>query len=52
MEENGTVYQLNLNSIVENDITLEQDGILFEITSSYENRKVISGIALETLMSD
>lgn len=52
MEENGITYQLNLNSIVESDIILEQNGILFEVPSSYENRKEINGIELETLMSE
>jgi len=50
--ENRKTYQLNLNSIVENDIVLEQNAILFEIPNSNENRKEISGTELETLMSE
>ena len=49
MEENGTIYQLNLYSTVENNIIIEQDAILFEIDSSNQNRKKISGVELETL---
>tara|TARA_R110000868_G_scaffold409676_1_gene695639 strand:+ start:1351 stop:1854 length:504 start_codon:yes stop_codon:yes gene_type:complete len=52
MEENGIAYQLNLNTIVENNIILEQDAILFEVPSSNENRKEIKGIELETLISE
>ena len=52
MEENGTIYQLNLKSIVENNIIIEQDAILFEIDKSNQNRKKISGIELETLKAE
>jgi len=51
MEENGIIYQLNLNSIVEKDTILEQYGILFEVSSSYENPKKVSGIELKNLIS-
>lgn len=51
MEENGIMYQLNLHSIVENDTILKQDGILFEVPSSYENQKKVSGIELKNLIS-
>jgi hypothetical protein len=52
MEENGKIYQLNLNTIVENNVIMEQDAILFEIESSNENRKEISGVELETLAAE
>jgi hypothetical protein len=52
VEENGKIYQLNLNTIVDNNIIIEQDAILFEIESSYENQKEISGVELETLTAE
>lgn len=52
MEENGTIYQLNLKSIIENNNIIEQDAFLFEIESSNQSRKEISGVELETLKSE
>ena len=50
MNKNGIIYQLNINSVVENGNILKQNGILFEVQGSYENRKEISGVKLKTLM--
>ncbi len=52
MDEKGKIYQLNLYSTVENNIIIEQDAILFEIDSSNQNRKKISGVELETLTAE
>ena len=51
-EENGKTFQVNLKSIVENNIITEQNAILFEVPSSYENRKEINGTELKMLMSE
>ncbi|WP_179317978.1 MULTISPECIES: hypothetical protein [Winogradskyella] len=51
-EENGKTFQLNLKSIVENDIITKQDAILFEVPSSNDNRKEIRGTELQTLISE
>lgn len=52
MDENGRIYQLNLYSTVENNIIIEQDAILYEIDSSNQNQKKISGVELETLTAE
>jgi hypothetical protein len=50
MEKNGTIYQLNLNTIIKNNMILEQYAFLFEVDNSNKTRKEISGIELDTLI--
>ncbi|WP_091893076.1 hypothetical protein [Polaribacter sp. KT25b] len=52
MDENEIVYQLNLFSTIENGNIMEQEAILFEVSSSYEDRKTISGIELKNLIAE
>lgn len=51
IEGDGKIYQLNLNSIVDNNAILKQDAILFEVPRSYGNEKKLSGIELKNLIS-
>ncbi|QNK78195.1 hypothetical protein H7F37_03685 [Winogradskyella sp. PAMC22761] len=50
MDENGIIYQLMLNSIVENERISEQYGILKKIEGPYEDGKKIRGIELNNLL--
>lgn len=52
MDENEIIYQLNLISTIENSNVVEQEAILFEVPSSYEDRKTITGIELKNLIAE
>lgn len=50
--DNGVVYQLNLVTKIENNQIIEQYGFLFQVPSSYESKKELSGSKLDSIISD
>jgi hypothetical protein len=51
-DENGIEYQLNLKSIIDKNKIIEQSATLYRLPISNENRREISGIELERLISE
>ncbi|NRR93495.1 hypothetical protein HSX10_18130 [Winogradskyella undariae] len=51
-DNNGTEYQLNLYSTIENNIIIEHYGILTQFPNLNKNRKKINGIELDSLISE
>ncbi|WP_344716107.1 hypothetical protein, partial [Winogradskyella damuponensis] len=51
-DDNGTEYQLNLYSTIENNKVVEQKGILSQLPNSNKNRKEINEIELDSLISE
>jgi hypothetical protein len=51
-DENGTEYQLNLYSTIENNKLIEQNGIFYQLPTSNEKRKKIKGIELDRIISE